>query len=1159
MILGANLFAPFYGYRAKLWKGNVMEEKNNFVHLHLHTEYSLLDGANRIKKLIKRAKEMNMPAVAITDHGNMYGVINFYREAKKAGIKPIIGCEVYLAPRSRHDNFEVDNVRYYHLILLAENNTGYMNLVKLVSLANIEGMYYKPRVDKELLCRYHEGIIALSACVAGEIPQAILHDNMAEAARLVDEYVDIFGRNNFYLEVQNHGLPEEAKVARGIFQLAEEKNVGTVVTNDSHYLEKKDSEFHDVLLCIQMGKTLQSTDRLKFNAPEYYLKSEKEMRQLFPNKEELITNTLAIAERCQVDFEFGHLHLPQFPLPEGKTAEEYLLELCRDNLQRRYPEVTDEVKERLQYELDIIHRMGYDSYFLIVWDFINFAKEHDIAVGPGRGSAAGSIVAYLLGITDIDPLKYNLLFERFLNPERVTMPDIDIDFCYIRREEVIDYVKQRYGDDHVAQIVTFGTMAARGAIRDVGRVLNIHYDDVDKVAKMIPQELGMTLEKALNDSKDLAELYRKDANVARMINFAMDIEGMPRHSSTHAAGIVIAKKPLTDYVPVQMSEGTMVTQYDKDDIESLGLLKMDFLGLRTLTVISDTIKNIKKTQNIIVDVNTLPLEDALTAKMLADGETSGVFQMESRGMTSMVRELAPENFADLIPLVALYRPGPLGSGMTSDFINGKHGKVAVKYMHPLLEPILKETYGVVLYQEQVMQIVQVLAGFTLGQADILRRAMGKKKHDVLVSQKENFLQGAQKNNIDLALAEKIFDLLVNFADYGFNKSHSAAYALVSYRTAYLKAHYPKEYMAAILTSFITNPDKIKQYIENCQRMGLRILPPDINTSGAYFTPDSTEKGIRFGLAAIKNVGETAINSIIAVREKKGPFTSILDFCMRVDTHHVNKRVLESLIKCGAFDSLGVKRSQLLATIESVLERAIQKRNDLESGQMSLFGGNSEEEAEETLEFPDLPEISPLEKLSMEKEMTGFYITGHPLDAYREKIRFLTPLADWDETPPRDNQLIQVAGLINASKKRMTKKGDTMCILEVEDFTHAVEVVAFPNVFYSSVNAIYPEAAVLVQGRVKQLDYGFKIIAQKIILLQEYQPVFWIQLTCKEEKEKILALKKILESHHGEFVVCLYYRDRRKKTQLENKYSIDGSNEVIAEIKALMGENSVKSM
>ncbi len=1126
----------------------------DFVHLHVHTEYSLLDGASRVEKLIAYAKELGMKSLAITDHGTMYGIIAFYKEAKKQGIKPIIGCEVYLAPKSRFDNFEVEGTRYYHLILLAENNTGYQNLVKLVSLANIEGMYYKPRIDKELLRKYHEGIICLSSCIAGEIPQAIIRDNMKHAERLVEEYIEIFGKNNFFLEIQDHHIPEEAKSNAGLIQLAKKYDVKLVATNDLHYIKREDSAFHDVMLCIQTGSTLDEPNRMKFSSDDFYLKSGAQMAELFKETPEAISNTLEIAERCNVEFEFGHLHLPNFPLPEGMTDKEYLHQLCEERIGNRYTEITQEVRKRLDYELSIINRMGYDSYFLIVWDFINFARSQNIAVGPGRGSAAGSIVAYILGITDIDPLKYNLLFERFLNPERVTMPDIDIDFCYIRRDEVIEYVKRRYGDDHVAQIITFGTMAAKGSIRDVGRVMNMPYGEVDKIAKLVPAELGMTLDKALKNSADLRKLYQEDLQVRKLIDFAKDIEGMPRHSSTHAAGVVISRDPVTDYVPVQVSEGTFVTQYDKDYVEELGLLKMDFLGLRTLTVIADALENIKLNRGLEIDIDKIPLEDEKTSAMLCRGETGAVFQMESPGMTAIMKELQPTGFADLIPLVALYRPGPLGSGMVEDFINGRHGRKKVTYMHPALEPILKETFGVVLYQEQVMQIVQVLAGFTLGQADILRRAMGKKKHAVLMSQKENFMKGTKENGIDAKLAETIFNLLLNFADYGFNKSHSAAYALVAWRTAYLKAHYPQEFMAAMLTSLMTGT-KIGDYIELCKHMGIRILPPDINASRSNFTVDGD--AIRFGLAAVKGVGEGVINEIVKIRETDGSFKSLEDCCARVNSRSLNRRTLENLIKCGTFDSLGYNRAQYMEILDQAIEYGNRKQKDIASGQMDLFGElMQDDDSIDKITVPKIDEFPRMQILNMEKEITGFYITGHPLEEYHEKIINLYKTADINDK--LENKSVSFAGIIRRAKRITTKKGDMMCFVEAEDFSGAIDVTVFSRVFYDCINCLVPDMPVVIRGKVKIKDGEVNILADKIVALDEYVPEFCILLKPEQEQEAFLSrLKDVLHEHAGECPMYMYFLSNRKMIRGNKEFWIDGSEQAVKDLQNLLGKKSIK--
>ena len=1124
-----------------------------FTHLHVHTEYSLLDGASRIGDLIRTTKELGMDSIAITDHGAMYGVIDFYKEAKKQEIKPIIGCEVYLAPGPCQAHKEVDGVRYYHLILLAENQTGYRNLVQLVSQANIQGMYYKPRIDKALLRKHHEGIICLSACIAGEIPRAILQDNMTRADALVKEYFDIFGKDNFFLEIQNHGLAEEKKANEGLVLLAKKYGVGLVATNDLHYVHRADSEFHDILLCVQMAKTVDDPDRMRFNSDDYYLKSPEEMAALFPEYPEAIANTEKIAARCKVDFEFGHLQLPYYPIPEDYADDAaYLRALCEEAIPSHYADGTKEVRERLEYELEIIHRMGYDSYFLIVWDFISYSRKVGISVGPGRGSAAGSIVAYLLGITNLDPLKYKLLFERFLNPERVSMPDIDVDFCYIRREEVIDYVKKRYGYDHVAQIVTFGTMAAKGAIRDVGRVLNLSFSEVSEIAKFIPNELKITIDKALKGSQDFRALYESNPTVKRVIDLARKLEGLPRHSSTHAAGVVIARNPLTDYLPVSVSEGTLVTEFDKDHVEELGLLKMDFLGLRTLTVISDTIENIKHSRHESVDIDAIPLEDELTVKMLCEGRTGAVFQMESGGMTNLVRDLAPERFDDLIPLVALYRPGPLGSGMVEDFIAGRHGTKEVTYMHPLLEPILKETFGVVLYQEQVMQIVQVLAGFSLGQADLLRRAMGKKKHEILMAQKESFLAGCQKNGIEAGLANTIFDLLTHFADYGFNKSHSAAYALVAWQTAYLKAHYPAEFMAAMLTSII-DTQRVPAYIELCRRMGIAILPPDINASSSFFSVDG--EAIRFGLAAVRNVGEAAIEGMVKAREEGGAFRSLFDFCRRMDMRTVNKRVLESLIKCGAFDSMGAKRSQLLAILPQAVLDATQQQKDTMSGQMGLFSIDAVAEAAD-LHLPDIDEVSQEERLEWEKETTGFYITGHPLDAYADKLDNLCSLSSLKEGEVGDKKLVRIGGLIVETKRITTRRGETMCFATLEDFTDQIEVTVFPRTFYQNVSLLEEDMPVVIQGRTDVGDDGVKILADKVWGLAEYLPEYYITLPdgglSEEKREK---MKELFAAHHGEHMT--YFQQDGRWQKAVERFWLDGESETMEALRSLLGAAAVK--
>ena len=1126
-----------------------------FAHLHVHTEYSLLDGASRVKELIRRTKELGMDSVAITDHGVMYGAVRFYKEAKAQGVHPVIGCEVYLAPGMRQERAEVDGTRYYHLILLAENKTGYRNLVELISLANIEGYYYKPRIDKELLRQYHEGVIALSACVAGEIPQAILRGNNERAEALVAEYVEIFGQNNFFLEIQDHGLPEEKTVNRALRELAKKYDIGLVATNDVHYVHANDSEFHDILLCVQTGRTINDPDRMRFSGPDYYLKSEEEMAALFADYPEALENTARIAARCQVDFTFGELQLPFYPLPEHFESDDaYLRALCEERLSSRYADVTDEIRTRLDYELDVIHGMGYASYFLIVWDFINYARGHGVEVGPGRGSAAGSIVAYLLGITNIDPLRYALLFERFLNPERVSMPDIDIDFDDINRGRVISYVKERYGEDHVAQIATFGTMGAKGAIRDVGRVLEMSFSEVSAITKLVPAELNITLERALKESSDFRRLYDEDESVRRVIDLARRIEGLPRNISIHAAGVVIAKEPLASQVPVWVSEGTLVTEFDKDDVEALGLLKMDFLGLRTLTIIADTVRHVCASHGIELDVDAIPLVDEKTSQMLCNGDTGAVFQMESAGMTNLVKDLQPKGFVDLIPTVALYRPGPLGSGMVTDFIDGLHGKKEVVYMHPLLEPILKETFGVVLYQEQVMQIVQVLAGFSLGQADLLRRAMGKKKHDLLMAQKEIFLQGCAKNGIEASLANHIFDLLTHFADYGFNKSHSAAYGLLAWQTAYLKAHYPVEFMAGVLTSIMDKTDKIPVYIQLCRQMGIKILPPDINSSAATFGIE--DGAIRFGLAAVRNVGENAIVSMERVRAEGGKFRSLVDFCARVDMRAVNKRALESLIKCGAFDSIGTERNQLLASLDAAMQDAARRQRDVLSGQGGLFGEETMEEVQQIAVSADVPPSTARERLTWEKEATGFYITGHPLDDYSDTLSALLSIGEIPNTVRKDRQLVRIGGILTSTKRFTTKKGDTMLFAELEDFSGKIEVTVFPRVFYAHVSALEPDAIIVVEGRVDTTGEEPKLLAEEIWRMNEYRSSFYlIPQTTVDRRTLWTAMQEIFAAHPGDHPV--YVQSEGRWRRLGETYWIDGSKEAQSALTRLMGESAVK--
>lgn len=1139
-----------------------------FVHLHNHTEFSLLDGASRTDRLVARAKEMGMPAVAITDHGTMCGVVDFYKNAVKAGIKPIIGCEVYVAPRSRHEKSTVEGEAYYHLVLLAENDTGYRNLMELVSRANTEGFYYKPRVDRELLREYHEGLIALSACLAGEIPALLLRGDAPGAEALAREYAAIFGPGNYFIELQDHGLAEQKQVNPLLAALAAKLGIGLVATNDIHYIDRQDAESHDVLLCIQTGKTVDDVGRMRFQTNEFYLKSGEEMAALFAAYPEALDNTVRIAARCNVSLEFGKLFLPEFPIPDGLTADAYLRRLCLEKLPVRYPDAGQTETDRLEYELSIIHQMGFDSYFLIVWDFVNYARREGIAVGPGRGSAAGSIVSYLLGITNIDPLKYGLLFERFLNPERVTMPDIDIDFCYVRRSKIIEYVVKRYGADRVAQIVTFGTMAARAAIRDVGRALNMTYGDVDRIAKLVPGELGITLHRALEVSSELKTIYQSDPEVKKLLDLAISVEGLPRHASTHAAGVVIAKEPLTHYVPLQNStEGFVTTQYDKDRIEEIGLLKMDLLGLRTLTVISDALVLIKQNRGIDVDIDAIPLADPKTCAMLAAGDTAGVFQVESSGMTNLVKELKPERFEDLIPLVALYRPGPLGSGMVTDFINGRHGRKKVTYLHPLLEPILEDTFGVILYQEQVMQIASVLAGFTLGQADLLRRAMGKKKPEIVAAQRDNFMKGAADRRISPKLAEEIFNLIAHFADYGFNKSHSAAYAVVVYQTAWLKANYPQEYMAALLTSVMGANDKVGFYIEECRRMGLAVLPPDINASDAGFTVDGT--AIRFGLAGVKNVGDNAIAGIVAGRKDGGRYTSIVDFCSRIDMRVVNKRMLESLIKCGAFDSLGWKRSQFLAVLDQAVEVAAARQRDRDSGQLGLFGEGDTAGADE-IAPPRLDELPQEELLALEKEMTGFYVTGHPLDRYRENMKKYTPVGQLAEGEFGDGQQVRVAGLVAGAKRITTKSGGMMCFVALEDFTGQVEVVVFPRLFDRVNRLLVPDAAVAVVGRLNVGEETFKVIADDVADLGGADGLAngaagggrprEVRLRVDGELENddtFARLKEVFARHQGPAVVYLHFTASRRVVRADRQFWLDPAPEAVKALEDILGPGAVQ--
>ncbi len=1132
-----------------------------FVHLHVHTEYSLLDGAARIKELVAAAAEKGMPALAITDHGSMFGVIDFYKAAIKTGVKPIMGCEVYVAPRSMDDKESAQgDEANYHLVLLAESETGYQNLLHIVSAAYTRGFYYKPRTDKATLRQHSAGLIALSACLGGEVAVAIINREFDRAREVAREYAEIFGTGNFFLELQDHGLANQREVNRELVKISRETGIPLVATNDVHYVKREHAEVQDVLLCIGTGRTMEDEGRMDFGTQEFYLKDAGEMALLFGEHQEALTNTVKIAGRCNVDFSFEKNYLPDYVIPAGHTVDSYLREICFAGLARRYPGAGDEVRQRLEYELKTIGDMGFSGYFLIVWDFIRFAGEKGILVGPGRGSAAGSLVAYVLGITNVDPLKYDLLFERFLNPERVSMPDIDIDFCYERREEVIRYVIEHYGADRVAQIITFGTMAARAAIRDVGRALNMPYAEVDRVAKLVPAELGMTLAKALETGGDLKQLYIAEPAVKKLLDMAMAIEGMPRHASTHAAGVVIGQEPLTRYLPLyKSSDGVVTTQFSKETVEEIGLLKMDLLGLRTLTVIGDALNIISNTTGAVIDINQIPLDDPATFAMLGRGEAVGVFQLESSGMRNILKELRPEAFEDIIALVALYRPGPLGSGMVEDFIRRKHGQSPIKYLHPALAPILKETYGVILYQEQVMRIANVLANYTLGEADELRRCMGKKKLQEMAKHRDKFLSGAQDNGIAPDVAGQIFDLMEYFAGYGFNKSHSTAYALVAYQTAYLKANYPVAFMAALLTSIMGASDKIAGYIEECRHMGIEVLPPDINESRVNFTVVGDK--IRFGLAAVKNAGRNAIENIITVRSDKG-FIDFQDFCEGIDHRSVTKRVVESLIKAGAFDSWGAGRSRLMVVLDQCMDMAQKRQREMARGQISLFDlgndmGTGERAFKNELVLPEVAEYPQKELLAMEKEVLGLYISGHPLMEVRDVLagRISATLDRLGELP--DDSRVVVGGLVAACKQISTRRGELMAFLTLEDVIGLVEVVLFPRVYARCRSLIKDDAVLLVKGRLNHQEETVKVIADEIACLEDQLvPSLYLKLPDMEDSELLNRLKQVLVQYRGPSPVYLYFEGKKKMLQTNRDLWVDLNTEITAKAEEVLGAGAV---
>lgn len=1134
-------------------------DRARFVHLHVHSQYSLLDGACRLNKLLKLAREYNMPAIAITDHGNMFGVIEFYEEAMNQGVKPIIGCEVYVAPRSRlekaaHGIAEAS----FHLVLLVRDESGYRNLMKLSTIGYREGFYYRPRVDKEILRQYHEGLIALTSCLKGEIPYLLSRNEYSSARQVVKEYLEIFGESNFYLELQRHGVPEQDKINDSLIRLSRELSIPLVATNDVHYLVKKDARAHEVLLCIQTGKTVEDADRMEFPTTEFYFKSPEEMEKIFSDVPEALSNTINIASRCNLSLEFGRVYLPHYEVLPEYTLDSYLEKLCQEGLEKRYSQISPEIQQRLNHELDIIKKMGYSGYFLIVWDFIHYARENNIPVGPGRGSVAGSLVAYVLGITELDPLKYNLLFERFLNPARVSLPDIDVDFCDERRPEVIRYVTEKYGADRVCQIITFGTMAARAVVRDVGRVLGIPLAEVDRIAKMIPFG-SESLHSALENVPALKQLLATDERAGELFEIAESLEGLTRHASTHAAGVVISRDELTNYVPLFKAPGSeeVVTQYPMDSLEKIGLLKMDFLGLKTLTVIRDTIRIIKRTRSQEIDVYSLPLDDYQTFQLISEGRTRGLFQLESTGMRELLKRVLPSSFEDLIALLSLYRPGPMN--MLEEYIRRKKGVTPIKYDHPRLEPILKETYGVILYQEQVMRIAGELAGFEMGQADILRRAMGKKDPVVMEKQRKVFIDGAKKNSIPENTAQEIFEKIATFAGYGFNKSHSAAYALIAYQTAYLKTHYPLEFMAALLSSEMGNTTKIAEYFRECEEMGIRVLPPDINESFGRFTV--VEDYIRFGLAAVKNVGESAVDSIIEARQKGGKFTSLEDFCSRVDLRLVNKRVIESLIKCGAFDTLGIKRARLYSQIDKALESAQRIQKERAAGQASLFDILKEEPLVELEEVEDWPEHK---LLAYEKEMLGLYITGHPLARHEQELRQYVTASTSQLSSISAGEEVSIGGIITRVRSVPTRKGEKMAFVGLEDWEGTVEAVLFPKVYETSLRYLRSDSVVLVRGKIDTVGEEPKIVVNEIMSLAEAREKMTqkvhIRVNVENLNDSLLSrLKEIVINHSGTCTLFMHLVtpvEQEVIVKFSDEFRVHPGQDLQVELEEMLGSDAV---
>ena len=1145
----------------------------SFTHLHVHTEFSLLDGSCKIKEIVARAKELGMDSLAITDHGVMYGVIDFYKAAKEVGIKPIIGCEVYVAPGSRFNKEAGQSEdKYHHLVLLAENNEGYANLMKIVSKGFIDGFYYKPRVDYEVLEQYHEGIIALSACLAGEVQKYLARGFYEEGKKAALKYQDIFGKGNYFLELQDHGIPEQKMVNNSLLRMSRELDIELVATNDVHYINAEDAVAHDILLCIQTGKKVSDEDRMRYEGGQFYLKSEDEMRQLFPYALQALENTHKIAERCNVEIEFGVTKLPRYDVPEGYTSWEYLNYLCTKGLNEKYPDDDGTLRERLDYELGIINKMGYVDYFLIVWDFINYAKSNDIMVGPGRGSAAGSIVSYCLGITDIDPIKYDLLFERFLNPERVSMPDIDVDFCYERRQEVIDYVVRKYGKDRVVQIVTFGTLAARNVIRDVGRVLDLPYAIVDEVAKMIPKDIGITIQKALDQSEDFRKLYNSNEEVKNLINMAKRLEGLPRHTSMHAAGVVISQKSVDEYVPLsRASDGSVTTQYIMTTLEELGLLKMDFLGLRTLTVIQNAVKYAEKSTGRKIDINKIDYNDKNVLDYIGTGKTDGIFQLESSGMKNFMKELKPQSLEDIIAGISLYRPGPMD--FIPKYLDGKNNPDNITYDCPQLEKILKPTYGCIVYQEQVMQIVRELAGYTLGRSDLVRRAMSKKKQSVMEKEKKNFVYGNPEENvkgciangIDEQIAIKIYNDMMDFAKYAFNKSHAAAYAVVSYQTAFLKYYYPVEYMAALMTSVIENSTKVSEYIVTSRSMGIKLLPPDINEGESGFSVKNNS--IVYGLSAIKSIGKSVIDTIVEERELNGKYTSLKNFIERLSGKEVNKRTVENFIKAGAFDSLDGNRRQLMTVYSRIIDSVNEEKKKSITGQMSLFDLVSDEDkADYEIRMPDLEEYSKEEKLAFEKEVLGVYVSGHPLEQYEDKWRknvksftkdFITD--EEGNTIAKDNTVTIVGGMIDTITLKTTRNGKTMAFITLEDLYGVMEILIFPNVLERYRYMLKENEKIFVKGKVSiGDDEQGKLICDQIISFDKVPRELWIQF--KDKNEYMLKENELLEfirNSDGNDTLIIYCKAEKAKKVFPRNMRINADAGMVNRLSEKYGTDNVK--